>query len=77
MCMLSHFSTRVRFFATPQPPLPMGFSSKNTGVGGLSLLQGTFLTQGSNLHLLGLQHWQVDSLPLALPRMLPAFWTLT
>ena len=31
------------------------------------LLQGTFPTQGSNPHLLGLLHWQVDSLPLAPP----------
>ena len=28
------------------------------------LLQGIFLTQGSNPHLLCLLHWQVDSLPL-------------
>ena len=31
------------------------------------LLQGIFLTQGSNLHLLHLLHWQVDSLLLAPP----------
>ena len=31
------------------------------------LLQGIFLTQGSNLSLLCLLHWQVDSLPLAPP----------
>ena len=29
---------------------------------GFFLLQGIFLTQGSNLHL---PHWQVDSLPLS------------
>ena len=34
----------------------------NTGVGCHFLLQGIFLTQGSNPHLL---HWQVDSLPLS------------
>ena len=28
------------------------------------LLQGIFQTQGSNLHLLHLLHWQADSLPL-------------
>ena len=33
-------------------PLSMGFSSKNTGVGCLALLQGIFPTQGSNPHLL-------------------------
>ena len=29
------------------------------------LLQGIFLTQASNLHLLGLLHWQEDSLSLS------------
>ena len=29
------------------------------------LLQGIFPTQGSNLSLLGLLHWQVGSLPLS------------
>ena len=38
---------------------------KNTGVGCHALLQGIFLTQGLNLHLLCLLHWQVSSLPLA------------
>ena len=37
---------------------------KNTGVDCCPLLQGIFPTQGSNLHLLGLLHWQADSLPL-------------
>ena len=35
-----------------QAPLFMGFSSKNTGVSSLSLLQEIFLTQGLNLGLL-------------------------
>ena len=30
-----------------------------------ALLQGIFLTQGSNLYLLCLLHWQAGSLPLA------------
>ena len=38
------------------------FPSKNTGVGYHFLLQGIFLTQGSNPRLL---HWQADSLPLS------------
>ena len=38
------------------------FPGKNTGVGFHFLLRGTFPTQGSNLHLLNLPHWQVDSL---------------
>ena len=41
---------------------PWDFPGKNTGVGCHLLLQGIFLTQGSNLRLL---HWQVDSLPLS------------
>ena len=40
---------------------------KNTGVGCHALLQGIFLTQGSNLCLLRLLHWQAGSLPLAPP----------
>ena len=46
---------------------PWDSPSKNTGVGYHTLLQGSFLTQGFNLHLLCLLHWQADSLPLALP----------
>ena len=38
------------------------FPCKNTGVGCHFLLQGIFLTQGANPHLL---HWKVDSLPLS------------
>ena len=38
---------------------------KNTGVGYHALLQGIFLTWGSNPHLFHLLHWQADSLPLA------------
>ena len=34
----------------------------NTGMGCHFLLQGMFLTQGSNMSLL---HWQADSLPLS------------
>ena len=52
---------------THQAPLSWASPGKNTGVGCHDLLQGIFLTQGSNLHLLYLLHWQVDSLPLAPP----------
>ena len=45
-----------------QAPLFSGFWGKNTGVGCHFLLQGLFLTQGSNPRLL---HWQADSLPLS------------
>ena len=41
------------------------FFSTNTGVDYHFLLQGILLTQGSNLCLLHLLHWQVGSLPLA------------
>ena len=41
--------------------------SKNTGVGCHALLQGIFLTQGSNPSLLCLLHLHAGSLPLALP----------
>ena len=42
-------------------------SPGNTGVGRHALLQGVFLTQGSNLGLLRLWHCQTGSLPLAPP----------
>ena len=43
-------------------PQFMGFSRQNNGVGCPALLQGTSQTQGLNLHLLRLLHWQVDFL---------------
>ena len=65
--MLSCFS-HVRLFATlwtvaRQAPL----SRQETGVGCQALLQGIFLTQGSNPSLLHLLHWRACSLPLAPP----------
>ena len=50
-----------------QAPMPWDSPGKNTGVGCYSLLQGIFLTQGSNLCLLHLLHWQEGSLPLVPP----------
>ena len=41
---------------------PWNFPGKNTGVGCHAILQGIYLTQGSNPCLL---HWQADSLPLS------------
>ena len=63
-CMLNRFS-RVWLLATLwtvacQAPL-WDSPGKNTGVGCRGLLQGIFPTQGSNLHLLCLLHWQVGS----------------
>ena len=46
---------------------PWNFPGKNTGVGWHFHLQGIFLTQRSNLHLLHLLHWQVDSFTTGLP----------
>ena len=59
VCVLSHIS-RVPLFATIwtvacQAPLSVGFS-RQEGVGCHALLQGIFLTEGSNLHLLHLLH---------------------
>ena len=46
---------------------PWDFPGKNSGVGCHALLQGIFLTQGSNPHLSDVLHWQADFLPLAPP----------
>ena len=67
--ILSHFS-RVRLFETQstvarQAPLSMGFSRQEHCCH--ALLWGSFPTQGSNPHLSGHLHWQMDSLPLAPP----------
>ena len=48
-------------------PCPWDSPGKNTGVGCHGLLQGILLTQGSNLHLLCLLHWQAGSLQIGLP----------
>ena len=47
-----------------QAPLSMGFSGENNGMGCYPLLQGIFLTQGLNPHLLHALHWQAGSLQL-------------
>ena len=44
------------------------FPGKDTGMGCHFLLQGIFLTQGSNPCLFHLLHWQVDSLPPVPPK---------
>ena len=48
-------------------PPGSSFPGKNTGVGCHFLLQGIFMTQGLNPHLLCLLHWQASSLPPAPP----------
>ena len=69
--MLSCFR-HVQLFATlwtiaHQAPLSMGFPRQEHWSGLPLPLPGIFLTQGLNLRLLCLLHWQVDSLPLLLP----------
>ena len=46
---------------------PWDSPGKNTGVAFHALLQGIFLTQGLNPHLLRLPHLQVGYLPLGFP----------
>ena len=63
VCACAQSLSGVSFFETPwsvarQAPLPWDFSGKNTGAGCHFLLQGIFLTRGSNPHLLCLLHWQ-------------------
>ena len=70
-CMLSHFSC-VCLFATlwtvaRQAPLSMGLSRQDHWSSCHAFFQGIFPTQGLNLHLLCLLHWQAGSLPLAPP----------
>ena len=69
--MLSHFS-RVRLFAilwtvAHQASLSTGFSRQEYWSGLPFPSPGDLPNPGSNLHLVCLQHWQVDSLPLATP----------
>ena len=67
-CALSHFS-RVRLCGpmdvVHKAPLSIRSSRQEYRVGYHALLQGIFLTQGSNLHLLHLLNCQAGSLPLA------------
>ena len=68
VCMLSHSVMSSSLWPHGLLPTrllcPWDSPSKNTGVGCHSLLQGIFLTQWLNQHLLYLLHWQADSLPL-------------
>ena len=69
MCVCAQLLSHVRLFETSwtvshQAPLSIGFSRQEYWNGCHFLLQGIFLTQGSNPCLLCLQHRQVGSLPL-------------
>ena len=71
VCVLSCFSG-VALLATLWTvahlvSLSMGFSRQEYWSGLLCSSPGDLLTQGSNLHLLCLLHWQAGSLPLAPP----------
>ena len=57
---------------SPPHLYPRDSPGRNSGVGCCSLLQGIFPTQGSNLPLLCLLHWQGASLPLVPLGKLPA-----
>ena len=70
-CVLTHFSC-VKIFQTLWTVAhlllcPWGFSRQEFGMGCHALLQGIFLTQGSNWCFLRLLHWQAGSLSLAPP----------
>ena len=55
-------------YKTCQAPCPWDFPGKNTGTGCYFLLQGIFLTQGSNSHLLHCRWFpamQTDASPLS------------
>ena len=54
----------------------MKFSRQEYWNGLTCPLQGIFMTQGLNLHLLYLLHWQAGSLPLAPPRKPPCFYII-
>ena len=70
--MCTYSLSGVWLFAAPwtaacQVPLFVEFSGKNNWSGLPFLTPGIFATQDLNLSLLQILHWQVDSLPLALP----------
>ena len=67
MCMCHAPLLVTLYIVALQAPLSWDSPGKNTGAGGHVLLQGIFLAQGSNLHLLHFLHWQTDSLPLPPP----------
>ena len=69
-CMLNYFSQSN---SDPMDHSPPGSSiheivqARILEWAAMPPLQGIFLIQGSNLHLLCVLHWQASSLPLVLP----------
>ena len=61
-CVCSHSfgSDSLRPHGLSRFLCPWDSTGRNTGVGSHFLLQGIFLTQGLNTHLLFLLHWQED-----------------
>ena len=64
ICSVMSDSLQPHGLSPPRLLCPWNFPKKNTGVGYHFLLQGIFLTRGSNPGSCVFQHWQVDSLPL-------------
>ena len=65
VCVLSHvWLYNPMDHSLPESSVYGDFPSKNAWVDSHSLLQGIFPTQGLNLHLWYLLHWEEDSLPL-------------
>ena len=67
MCLHAQSLSHVQLFVTPwttacPASLSMGFPRQEYWSGCHFLLQGSFLTQGLNLSLLHLLHWEADSL---------------
>ena len=80
VCACVQSLSRVWLFTTPwivarQTLCPWSFPGKDTGVGCHFLLQGIFLSQGTNPHLLRLLYWQAGSLPLHHLESPPNHWT--
>ena len=65
VCSVGFDSLQPQGLEPTSLPCPWDYPSKNTGVDCYFLLQGIFETQGLNLHLLCVLHWQADSLPLS------------
>ena len=63
-CSVMSDSLRLHGLSPARLLCPWEFPGKKSGASCCFLLQGIFLILGSNLHLLCLQHWQADSLPL-------------
>ena len=67
VCSVKSDSSATPWIIDHQVPLSMGFSMQEYWSRLLFPTPGIFPTQGLNLPLLSLLHWQVDSLPLVPP----------